>query len=1292
MKRLTTIWVCLLLGLQLLPSGWGGHTAHADESHAPPVEDGWVRVSTAEQLMSVAQNQELYLSQNIRLTSDIDLTGYEWIPLGGNGRPAFSGTFDGRGHVVSGIRVVDDALEYAGFFGQSSGTIRNLGVEVEIEGGVHAGGLAGYLSGGSVERSYSTGKVSGKANAIPDSTSAGGLAGIANHATIANSFSGAYVEVAASKNMYAGGLVGSSGNGEIRNSYAMGMVSNQTASGLYYLQAAGLAAFSIHSNIVNTYAAGHVDDSNADGTLFALFNGLIVKIAGSSSVSGSYFDRLTTGQTVGIGASDGPDQSGAVGKSTAEMRDPSTYVGWNFEEVWALHPSINDGYPYLRPVILTTGLADGVKSELYSLRLEAFDGAGGGIDWSASGLPEGLALDASGLLHGTPRETGAYDVAITARDAGGATASATLRLTVAERAPEIADFGIGPGKAFGTTSVTAEPADSEHAFAYMLDDVGAERPLLGEGLPEDAVAYTLGRDIPGASPGQFLTMYEIDASSRIRAWQIVLLFDVHFQDQIAVTGVSVTPSALTLTVGEPGQKLTALVEPAEATNKAVAWSTSDPDVAAADATGEVTPVGAGTATITATTADGAFQASASVTVLPAPPVIVPVTGVSVTPSALTLTVGEPGQKLTALVEPAEATNKAVAWSTSDPDVAAADATGEVTPVGAGTATITATTADGTFQANASVTVLPAPPVIVPVTGVSVTPSALTLTVGEPGQKLTALVEPAEATNKAVAWSTSDPDVAAADATGEVTPVGAGTATITATTADGAFQASASVTVLPAPPTVGTIKGEVYGAGDVPLMGATVSVDEIGVKTDVRGAFTLTEVEPGGRTISISAAGYKPREITVDVAAGETADVGRIEMEAEATAYPGIPVPLPDETPKMAVKLNGRDVWLSVLNEKMPDGRSVTRIVVDSALINDLYSDNGNAVIEIDNANPVVKVDLPAAGLIDIQGRRPGATIGIRVNGASYTLPLRVWNGVREDAVITVAIGKETDFANEERNDALAEQGFSMLAAPVDFTVYIDGLEMTSFGGVYTERTITFDSAADPGKSTVVRLDADHRPQFVPSVFAAENGETLATFYVPHNSSYTVIRSEQTFADIQGHWAQNDIELLANKLLVNGIGQNLFAPHEKVTRASFAAMLVRSLGLTETAGATAFSDVSEDDWHAGALKTAYEVGLVYGDENGAYGPDAPVTREQMASMTARALEFAGKAPKNAAALERYVDVDDMAEWSKEAIAGLLAAGIAEGVDDRAFAPKEPATRAECAAVLRRMLRYLQFIDG
>jgi hypothetical protein len=170
----------------------------------------------------------------------------------------------------------------------------------------------------------------------------------------------------------------------------------------------------------------------------------------------------------------------------------------------------------------------------------------------------------------------------------------------------------------------------------------------------------------------------------------------------------------------------------------------------------------------------------------------PVTGVTLDKATLSVAVGATGQ-ITATVTPSDADDPSVTWSSSAAAVASVSATGLVTGVSAGTATITVTTADGGFTAECAVTVTAFGPGVVAVTGVTLDAAAVTIRTGA-AILLDADISPADATDTGVSWKSDAPAIASVDADGLVTALAVGSAVITVTTDDGGKTDSCSVTV------------------------------------------------------------------------------------------------------------------------------------------------------------------------------------------------------------------------------------------------------------------------------------------------------------------------------------------------------------------------------------------------------------------------------------------------------------------------------------------------------------------
>jgi alpha-tubulin suppressor-like RCC1 family protein len=263
---------------------------------------------------------------------------------------------------------------------------------------------------------------------------------------------------------------------------------------------------------------------------------------------------------------------------------------------------------------------------------------------------------------------------------------------------------------------------------------------------------------------------------------------------VAVSGVDVAPATLSLGVGGDAGRVAATILPTNATNQGVAWSTSDQRIATVAGSGlsaTVTAGAEGTAIITATTDDGKKTAACNVTVA------IPVARVSLSQGVLSLVVGGGAASLAADVQPQDASNRSVTWTSNAPGVASVVGAGlaaTVTPVSPGPATITVTTQDGGKTDTCRVEV-DLPPVAV--AGVTL-PG--TLFVGEGGQgSLTATIDPADAANTGVSWRTSDSAVATitgSDLTVTVNGVARGSAFITVSTHDGNHSATCALTVRP----------------------------------------------------------------------------------------------------------------------------------------------------------------------------------------------------------------------------------------------------------------------------------------------------------------------------------------------------------------------------------------------------------------------------------------------------------------------------------------------------------------
>lgn len=401
---------------------------------------------------------------------------------------------------------------------------------------------------------------------------------------------------------------------------------------------------------------------------------------------------------------------------------------------------------------------------------EGADGADT-VEWKSSDKTVAV-VDSYGIV----KLLKAGDVTITAT-AGGVSSSVTFtvkkkKLTVAPSA--LTEIYVSDNKIEAAAkAVTAKYAleNVENVSLVKGTDYTVSEPQISADKKYYSITITLSDDAAGK--------YELSTTT--------------LKGYIAyeLTSVALNSDTLNLVAGADGRQLVATTTPDNALldNLTFTYKSSDEAVATVDENGLVTPLKAGTATITVTakavvTTNGIAHftttATAKCTVTVTDNAI-PATNIELDASGKTMTVGDKA-KLTATVKPADTTDKIV-WTSSKPTVAAVDENGNITALAAGTTEITATA--GSVSAVCKVTVE-----AVKVSEVKLDKTYVSLKAGETAQ-LTAAVTPDNAADKTVTWTSSDEKVATV-ADGKIIAVAPGTATITATA--GGKSAACTVTV------------------------------------------------------------------------------------------------------------------------------------------------------------------------------------------------------------------------------------------------------------------------------------------------------------------------------------------------------------------------------------------------------------------------------------------------------------------------------------------------------------------
>lgn len=166
-------------------------------------------------------------------------------------------------------------------------------------------------------------------------------------------------------------------------------------------------------------------------------------------------------------------------------------------------------------------------------------------------------------------------------------------------------------------------------------------------------------------------------------------------------------------------------------------------------------------------------------------------------------------------------------------------------------------------------------------------------------------------------------------------------------------------------------------------------------------------------------------------------------------------------------------------------------------------------------------------------------------------------------------------------------------------------------------------------------------------------------------------------DIDGHWAKSNIEYVYDHSLMNGYPEGIFAPENSITRAEFATVMSKFMELGEdSAAADKFSDV-DGHWAKGYIGALYSREIVNGVSDIEFAPDANITRQEIATILARAFKLTEKSA------DVFADNDSIAEWASDFVYMTKAAGYMQGDENNNFNPIANATRAEVATIIYRL---------
>nr|WP_154983054.1 immunoglobulin-like domain-containing protein [Paenibacillus xylanexedens] len=588
---------------------------------------------------------------------------------------------------------------------------------------------------------------------------------------------------------------------------------------------------------------------------------------------------------------------------------------------------------------------------------------------------------------------------------------------------------------------------------------------------------------------------------------------------------------------------------------------------------------------------------------------------------------------------------------------------------------------------------------VPVSGISLDKTTLSIVEGQSGQ-LTATITPANATKKAVKWSSSNPAVATVSATGRVTAVAPGTASITVTTVDGGISSSATVTVTPLvePTAPGEVTGTSVIAGNQKLTlkwSNPAESDLVAIKITGHGNTEFKTVTLNHAASSYEVTGlangtrYEFRITTINVAGQESAGVvvsGTPHAPSSGNGDGGgsgsvgnIPAPTvpPASTggSEQVVMGNGQINIKPVVNE---NGASIVKLSPDTVKRALDQTTGGKLQVQLEGDQSLNELSVELA----VDPRLTSATskvdhIEINTGSAVVTLATeRLGTGISAGKTLGLSIKKIS--ANQLPVGTQARMNGEVV---YDIKLTIDGTKLTAFDGrddLVIALPYTLKVSENPNNIIVYDVKGNGELRVVMN--GKYNAGTGQVEFKPTDlSKYTVAYVAMSFQDVTQGWAKDAISALGARGVVKGVGDGEFNPKGQVTRAEFITMLMNVLELSDESEAASFSDVKQGEWYHGNIAIAQKLGIVNGKPDGSFGVHEKITREDMAVMVYKAIQLKQlKLPDREA--RAFKDKANIANYAKQAVETIQGAGIINGVGNDEFAPKKTANRDEAAVMI------------
>ena len=239
---------------------------------------------------------------------------------------------------------------------------------------------------------------------------------------------------------------------------------------------------------------------------------------------------------------------------------------------------------------------------------------------------------------------------------------------------------------------------------------------------------------------------------------------------------------------------------------------------------------------------------------------------------------------------------------------------------------------------------------------------------------------------------------------------------------------------------------------------------------------------------------------------------------------------------------------------------------------------------------------------------------------------------------------------------------------IDLTKYVPTWRGHTFIGWYTERSLM---------------------NKVSGVYLTKDMTVYASWRVDENPG----TGANPFTDVsEKDWFYGDVMFVYENGLMLGTSKTLFSPHGTATRGMMATILWRMEGSPVPKGKNSFTDVEDGKWYADAITWTAENGIFAGYGKDKFGPDDPITREQLAAIFYRYADYKGYDLTVKGNLDKFKDADKITDYAKTAMQWAVGSGLMKGKSGNLLDPQGTATRAEIAAMLHRFIEKYELVQG